>query len=72
MQWHDNQEPMGAGPLFFATEIGHATVTKQLIEARCNINLQCEWGATPVYMVVMLLRPVIQRSDSYSLDPACW
>ena len=30
----------GATPLYAASQNGHASVTKQLIEARCNIDLQ--------------------------------
>jgi ankyrin repeat protein len=44
----NTQDASGATPLHFAALVGHASVTKQLIEARCNMNLQTKDGATPL------------------------
>ncbi len=43
------QDKNGATPLYFAAQEGHASVTKQLIEATCNINLQDVDGTTPLH-----------------------
>jgi len=37
---------MGGTPLHFSTQKGLATVTKQLLSARCNVDLQTNNGAT--------------------------
>jgi hypothetical protein len=39
----------GCLPLHCAAQNGHATVTEQLIAARCNVNHQQKNGGTPVY-----------------------
>ena len=38
-------------PLHFAAGHGHAAVTKQLIAARCNVDLQDKSGRTPLHVV---------------------
>jgi hypothetical protein len=45
--WTDAHKD-GYTPLFIAAANGHASVTKQLIEARCNMNLQEKDGSTPL------------------------
>ena len=42
------QDASGATPLYIAAHNGHASVTKQLIEARCDIELQQNVGYTPL------------------------
>jgi len=49
----------GCTPLFIATHEGHASVTKQLIEARCNVDLQNKDGHTPVYVAAGKGHPVV-------------
>ena len=39
------QDALGATPFYVAAVNGHPTVTEQLIETRCNINLQDKAGA---------------------------
>jgi hypothetical protein len=42
----DVQAANGDTPLYAAAHNGHSAVTKQLIEARCNVNLLQEcWGS---------------------------
>jgi len=36
-------------PIYIAAQNGHAAVTKQLIEARCIVDLQIKDGRTPLY-----------------------
>ena len=43
----------GATPLLVAAWHGHASVTKQLIEARCNIDLPTLTGTTPLHAAAM-------------------
>ena len=43
------QQQEGATPLHLAVRNGHAAVTKQLIAARCNVDLQAEGGCTPLH-----------------------
>ncbi len=45
--WTDDHKD-GYTPLFIAAANGHASVTKQLIEARCNMDLQERDGSTPL------------------------
>ena len=46
----DYQDEHGVTPLFNAAHNGHASVTEQLIEARCNVGLQHFFdGRTPIY-----------------------
>jgi ankyrin repeat protein len=40
----------GATPLHCAAGEGHASVTAQLIAARCNVDLQDKNGATPLFL----------------------
>ncbi len=40
------EDTSGASPLFCAARNGHAAVTEQLIEARCNVDLQIKDGRT--------------------------
>ena len=42
----------GTTPLLCAAQNGHASVTKQLIEARCNIDLKAKEGVTPLICAV--------------------
>ena len=44
------QDASGTTPLFFAARHGHASVTKQLIHARCNVDLQKKNGASPLFI----------------------
>ena len=43
------QDAKGRTPLLFAALHGHADVTKQLIAARCNVDLQDKDGFTPLH-----------------------
>jgi ankyrin repeat protein len=40
----NTQDASGVTPLYFAAANGHAAVTQQLIEVRCNIDLQEQNG----------------------------
>ena len=42
------QEMDGCAPLYIAAKKGHASATKQLIEAGCNVDLQAKDGWTPL------------------------
>ena len=44
------QDEYGHTPLHRAAQEGHAAVTKQLIEARCNVDLPDKHGRTPLFM----------------------
>ena len=44
------QGAQGNTPLLAAAYEGHASVTKQLIEARCNIDHQDDDGNTPLHL----------------------
>jgi len=44
----NTQDESGRTPLFWAAHNGHASVTDQLIEARCDIDVQDKDGATPL------------------------
>ena len=44
------QDASGATPLHTAAREGHEAVTKQLIEARCNVDLQANDGCTPLHI----------------------
>jgi len=37
-------------PLYEAVGHGHAAVTEQLIDARCNVDLQMKNGVTPLHV----------------------
>jgi len=39
-------------PLLCAAHNGHASVTEQMIEARCNLDHQDFFGCTPLYAAV--------------------
>ena len=43
------QNSVGRTPLSVAIFGGHSTVTKELIKARCDIDLQGEDGGTPLH-----------------------
>ena len=43
------QDAEGATPLYATAFNGHATVTMQLIAARCSVDLQAENGSTPLH-----------------------
>jgi ankyrin repeat protein len=44
------QDALGRTPLFMAASGGHAAVTKQLLAARCKVDLQVELkGCTPIH-----------------------
>jgi hypothetical protein len=48
---HYQDEASGSTPLYFAAQNGHASVTKQLIDACCNIDLQAMPNrATPLFV----------------------
>ncbi len=42
------QGAKGYTPLYWAAGSGHEAVTKQLIDARCDVDLQTEDGCTPL------------------------
>jgi len=44
----------GYTPLFIAAANGHASVTKQLIEARCNMDLKEKDGSSPLYVAASI------------------
>jgi ankyrin repeat protein len=46
----NTQDESGETPLYVAAENGHEAVTKLLIAARCNVDLQANNGATPLYI----------------------
>jgi hypothetical protein len=39
---------VGTQPIYCAAANGHASVTEQLIEARCNLDVQDNIGCTPL------------------------
>ena len=41
---------LGATPLLAAAANGHVDVTKQLLEARCNVDLQMQDGESALYI----------------------
>ena len=43
----------GFTPLDMVTGKGHAAMTKQLIAARCNVNLQTKKGDTPMHLAAV-------------------
>ncbi len=47
--WTDDHKD-GYTPLFMAAANGHASVTKQLIQARCNVDLQEKDGSTCMWV----------------------
>jgi ankyrin repeat protein len=49
----------GRTPLYIAAHKGQAAVTKQLIEARCNIDLQTKGGETALQAAQRVGHPVI-------------
>ena len=44
-----DQDAHGATQLFIEAEKWHAAVTKQLLAARCNVDLQMKNGCTPFH-----------------------
>ncbi len=46
----DLQDQDGCTPLYIAAVHGHAAVTEQLIEARCNVDFQVKDGYTPLFI----------------------
>ncbi len=44
------QDTLGATPLLTAAANGHESVTKQLLEARCNVDLQMQDGESALYI----------------------
>ena len=40
---------LGATPLLAAAATGHVAVTEQLLEARCNVDLQMQGGVSPLH-----------------------
>jgi hypothetical protein len=44
------QDEHGCTPLFHAAKSGHEAVTKKLLAARCNVDLQSKMRATPLHM----------------------
>jgi ankyrin repeat protein len=40
---------LGATPLLAAAANGHVAVTEQLLEARCNVDLQMQHGVSPLH-----------------------
>ena len=44
------QHANGAAPLHWVVRKGHAAVTKQLIAARCNVDLQMEDSSTQLFV----------------------
>jgi ankyrin repeat protein len=40
---------LGATPLLAAAANGHVAVTEQLLEARCNVDLQMQGGVSPLH-----------------------
>ena len=42
------QDACGSTPLYRAAHKGHASVTEQLIEARCNVDLQIQYRTTEI------------------------
>ena len=49
INYHDADWPIPP-PIYCAAANGHASVAKQLIAARCNVDLQAENGWTPIHM----------------------
>ena len=48
------QDAHGATPLYIAAAQGHASVTKQLLAAHCNVDLQLKDGATALQVAERL------------------
>jgi hypothetical protein len=46
------QDAHGVTPIFIAANNGHALVTEQLIEARCNVDLQIKDGRSPIFAAI--------------------
>jgi ankyrin repeat protein len=55
------QDNFGATPLLCAAINGHAAVTEQLIEARCNIDFQNKDGATALYFAAQNGHPSVTK-----------
>ena len=47
------QDANGHTPLHEAARIGHEAVIKQLIDARCNVDLQATDGFTPLHVAAV-------------------
>ena len=45
---------LGATPLLAAAANGHVAVTEQLLEARCNVDLQMQDGASALYIAAKM------------------
>jgi ankyrin repeat protein len=61
----DLQREDGASPMHIAAANGHTVVTKQLIEARCNINLPMQDGSTPLFIAVQNGHAGVANHDNY-------
>ena len=48
----NTKDASGNTPLYCAAHNGHASVTEQMIEARCNLDHQDFFGCTPLYAAV--------------------
>jgi ankyrin repeat protein len=46
----NTQDASGATPLYWAVQNGHVSVTVQLIEGRCNVDLPQDDGRTPLFI----------------------
>ncbi len=46
----NTQDGNGATPLYCAARNGHSSVTEQLIEARCDVDLKANNGTTPIFL----------------------
>jgi ankyrin repeat protein len=59
------QNALGATALIFAAGKGHESVTKQLLEARCNVDLhETKFGFTPLHFASANGHATVLRSTS--------
>jgi len=52
-----------ATALYIAADEGHEAVTKQLIAAKCDINLQSKNGHTALHIAAMMVSSKVIQTD---------
>ena len=48
------QDAQGHTPLHYSTNFGHEAVSKRLIAACCNVDLQTKLGDTPLHLAAVI------------------